>query len=386
MKLDLVLAICVALLLALFARSTTSLLVGSVVATFVYYTCVQHWFFFSEKGVPFVRGLPVLGSLWRMLFGIHSFNGAFLDMYRQFPRERFFGMFEMFGRPVYVIRDPELAKQIFIRDFDHFVNHRATVSTDSDSILGRTMFIVRDERWRTIRSTVSPAFTSSKMRLMLSLVANCARSFSTQLRVQTGAAPRVFDMRDLFGRFACDTIATSAFGMEVNSLREPDNAFFRMGMKVSSFTGLQGMKFLAYSAIPKVMRVLRIPFFTVGESEFYRDLVQKNMQYREKNNITRHDMINLLIEAKKGKLFHTDADNNESASERNIGFATVEESDVGKSSAVIQSMWNVDDRFCIFTILVFGYRMGSRRSGRTEYDFHTGRFQCNFVEYFIHGP
>lgn len=337
MKLELPLAICVALLLAIFARSTTSLLAGFVVTTLIYYTCVQHWFFFSEKGVPFVRGLPVLGTMWRMLCGQRSFNDAFLDMYRKFPHDRFFGMFEVFGRPVYVIRDPELAKQIFIRDFDHFVNHRATVSTESDSLLGRTMFIVRDERWRTIRSTVSPAFTSSKMRLMLSLVADCARSFSTQLRVQMGSAPQVFDMRDLFGRFACDTIATSAFGLEVNSLREPENEFFRMGMKVSSFSGLQGMKFLAYSAIPKVMKMLRIPFFTPDQSEFYRDLVHKNMQYREKHNITRHDMINLLIEAKKGKLFHTDADSEASASDRNIGFATVEESEVGKSSAVIQS-------------------------------------------------
>lgn len=46
---------------------------------------------------------------------------------------------------------------------------------------------------------------------------------------------------------------------------------------------------------------------------------------REKANIVRPDMINLLIEAKKGQLKH------ERQSDEDAGFATVQESDVGTS-------------------------------------------------------
>ena len=51
------------------------------------------------------------------------------------------------------------------------------------------------------------------------------------------------------------------------------------------------------------------------------------MDTREKKGIIRHDMINLLMQARKGNLKH------ESKEEEKIadGFATTEESEIGKS-------------------------------------------------------
>lgn len=49
------------------------------------------------------------------------------------------------------------------------------------------------------------------------------------------------------------------------------------------------------------------------------------MKYREENNVIRQDMIHLLMEAKKGSLKHE-----ESSGTKDAGFATVEESKLGK--------------------------------------------------------
>lgn len=51
------------------------------------------------------------------------------------------------------------------------------------------------------------------------------------------------------------------------------------------------------------------------------------MKYREDNKIIRHDMINLLMEARNGNLSHS-ANAPQSKKEIEIGFATVDESDV----------------------------------------------------------
>lgn len=53
------------------------------------------------------------------------------------------------------------------------------------------------------------------------------------------------------------------------------------------------------------------------------------MAGREKNNIVRNDMIQILMDAKKGVLKHEDS-NNEDIKE--AGFATVEESALGKET------------------------------------------------------
>ena len=121
-------------------------------------------------------------------------------------------------------------------------------------------------------------------------------------------------------------IATCSFGIEVNSLKNRDNEFYEMGKVVSNFNGLQGLKFFGYGSVPKLMKFFKISFFDEKTKNFFRTLVQGTMAYREKEHIIRPDMINLLMQAKQGKLTHNDNDKND----ENLGFATVEESDIGK--------------------------------------------------------
>lgn len=56
------------------------------------------------------------------------------------------------------------------------------------------------------------------------------------------------------------------------------------------------------------------------------------MSYREKENIFRPDMIHLLMEARKGRLKHED----EKTYEKDTGFATAEESAIGKSASKME--------------------------------------------------
>lgn len=297
---------------------------------FVYQTCIKNWSFFSRNGVPFVRGLPVLGSMWTMFCYRDSMASCFHHMYQRFPNDRFFGMYELFGQPTYVIRDPELAKKITVKDFDHFVNHRTQVSTDCDPLLGRSMVVARDEHWRKLRSIISPAFTGSKMRLMLSLVGETAQRFVKQLESDLAGRRRVINVLDVARHYSSDTIASAAFGLDVNSLANPDCEFFKMGIDVSDFSGLQSLKFLGYTSFPSLMKLFKIGFFNEKQIKYFRDLTHDTIVNREKLGIVRHDMINLLIEAKKGKLFHKLDDENDA----DIGFATVQESNIGKSNAV----------------------------------------------------
>lgn len=60
---------------------------------------------------------------------------------------------------------------------------------------------------------------------------------------------------------------------------------------------------------------------------FFHNLVHETMSVREKEGIVRPDMINLLMQARKGALQH---EANEEINE-DAGFATVQESVIGKT-------------------------------------------------------
>lgn len=67
----------------------------------------------------------------------------------------------------------------------------------------------------------------------------------------------------------------------------------------------------------KYFQFFRIALLSKEASSFFRKIVLETIDTRERKNIIRPDMINLLIEAKKGKLKH------EGKSDEDVGFATV---------------------------------------------------------------
>lgn len=102
---------------------------------------------------------------------------------RAFLLIRIFGFFNM-TEPIYMVRDPEIVKQIAVKDFDHFVDHtlNAGGGTDQDSphhsLFTDSLVALRGTKWRDMRATLSPAFTRSKMRQMFALIAECGRVLS----------------------------------------------------------------------------------------------------------------------------------------------------------------------------------------------------------------
>lgn len=177
------------------------------------------------------------------------------------------------------------------------------------------------------------------MRQMFEFVSLVGQQVASTLEKQIkSGGESTFEFKELSRKFTVDVIATCAFGIEVNSFQNPKNDFLRVAAKVANFGGLlTTLKFVGYLTMPKVMQALRVKFFDQETTEFFQGAIEETMKARESNGIIRHDMINLLIQAKKGKLTH------EKEKEEKVveGFATVTESAVGQSD--VKRKWEDDD-------------------------------------------
>lgn len=199
--------------------------------------------------------------------------------------------------PLFMVRHPDLVRQILISDFDHFVNHRKVFDLDHDALLGNTLFSMRNQKWRDMRATLTPAFTGSKLRGMFELIRETAEESFNKLKDEMKNGVSDINVRDYFTRYANDVIATTAFGFKINSMKEKENYFFRMGQNVTNFGPFALAKCFILMNFKKLSNILKIRLISQKQQDYYTNLVMSSMRQRLEQKIFRPDMINMLIEA-----------------------------------------------------------------------------------------
>ncbi|XP_049818311.1 cytochrome P450 9e2-like isoform X3 [Aethina tumida] len=279
------------------------------------------------RSIGVKQGNPAFffGENWGTITRTQSFSEMILHVYNMFPDSRYTGFYQ-FLMPTLLLRDSDLIKQLTVKDFDNFMDHRSIIPEEVDPLLGKNLFSLKGQKWRDMRATLSPSFTSSKMKAMFTLISDCARDFVEHFK-QNQKDIITIEMKDTFTRFTNDVIATTAFGIKVDSLKNRNNQFYVMGKEMTNFSSFwKNMKFFGYFACPRLFELMNIKIFTTEISTFFKSLIMETIKTREEKGIVRQDMINILMEARKGLLNYE-----ENNGDIDTGFATVEESDIGKS-------------------------------------------------------
>ncbi|XP_017481082.1 PREDICTED: cytochrome P450 9b2-like [Rhagoletis zephyria] len=208
--------------------------------------------------------------------------------------------FYNFRSPVFLVQNPECIKKMTVKDFDHFVNHTPFFSGDDDPLINGMLTVMKDQRWRNMRNTLSPIFTTSKMRAMFCLMNECFNESLDRLRENTKGGKTIdLELKGWFTRLSNDIIASTAFGLKVNSYENQNNEFYTIGLSVSNFRGKQMIKFFIATTLPIIKKILGYRIFDEEKTDYFKRLVIDTMKYRQEHKIHRPDMIQLLIEAKE---------------------------------------------------------------------------------------
>lgn len=294
--------------------------------------------YFEKRGISFLKPKPVYSVISEMFFNKKSMVDFMNYLYTVNPGHKVVGTFQ-FGKPMLILRDPEVIKQMVIKDFDHFEDHRNLIDEKVDILFGNSLFMLRGAKWRDMRATLSPAFTGSKMRQMFELVSECGEQMTYTLMDRAKATGKVdFEMKELFSKYANDVISSAAFGYKINSFEDPNNEFYLSGKKFMEFSSPKtAVKMMFILFMPKLASFFKVMLFDAKTMDFFRSMVLTNMESRQKQGIFRPDMINILMNVKNGKTLTGTADE----STVSDGFATVEESSIG--NAAVKRVWTDDE-------------------------------------------
>lgn len=198
-----------------------------------------------------------------------------------------------FHLAIYVPMDLDLIKSIMQTDFAHFTDHLGYVN-EKDDPLSATVFSLEGQRWRNLRMKLTPTFTSGKMKLMFPIMIKLSEELIETLRKECDNSP--IDAKDISARFTTDVIGNCAFGIDCNSLRDPNTEFRIKGKRVFSLTPAEMLTNLLSLLFPNVMKFFGARLFPKEATEFFWKVIKDTADYRRTNNIRRDDAFQLLLD------------------------------------------------------------------------------------------
>ncbi|GBP63486.1 Cytochrome P450 9e2 [Eumeta japonica] len=272
----------------------------SIAALFIW--SIHKLRYFSSRGVRTFPPFPLFGNLTAVTFGQENFVDTIAAGYEAFSDQRYFGLYQ-YHVPTLIPRDPELLRQIMVRDFNSFTDRGVHIGTECDPLFGKNLFMLQGPKWREMRNALTPAFSGARMRCMAPLMDECARAATAHLKTTIKSITEI-DTDELISACVNDVIASCAFGFGVNTHAQPQNAIYRLGQTAVIQHTTQIMKFSGYENFPSLMKLLGIKIIPSDAAEQFAVLFKSALEARRQRLVVRPDFIQTLVDAAQGTRFN----------------------------------------------------------------------------------
>ncbi|KAF8773088.1 Cytochrome P450 3A11 like protein [Argiope bruennichi] len=207
---------------------------------------------------------------------------------------RVYGSFEG-SKPIVIVTDPDLLRDILVKDFHVFPYRR--VSNIGDPVADSIVMNRTGDDWKRVRTIITPAFTSKRMRQIGSIINDCSKSV-LEVCEQHWEKKEPVDCKGLFGAFTMDVISNSAFGTKVDSHKDPQNEFVRRVrdsfLKIS--VTIVTIFFLIPSWVFKIVPPSINPM-KMDKDDFFRDVVRSVVAKRKEKGTRYNDFLQIMMDA-----------------------------------------------------------------------------------------
>ncbi|CAF1286695.1 unnamed protein product [Adineta ricciae] len=275
----------------LIAGSITLTLLVLLILTIAYYTYnLRKNNIFRRLGMPGPEPIPFIGEAYNIIRKGLIQND--IDLIQKYGK-----IVGIVGgkAPNILLSDPDLLRNVLIKDSNMFINRRAFEGISGP--LEHGLLALKDELWKNARSIVSPTFSTAKLKAMYSLMNEISDTYCERF-LEYADKQEIIDMKALNSQFTLDNIASCLFGIETNSLQN-ENITLVNYLKKFFNRGLSNTILFVYFISPR----LATYFGKKGYSMFPKDavdyttnLLNQILAQRRQHLERRNDFIQMMID------------------------------------------------------------------------------------------
>uniref|UniRef100_A0A673KME6 unspecific monooxygenase n=1 Tax=Sinocyclocheilus rhinocerous TaxID=307959 RepID=A0A673KME6_9TELE len=222
--------------------------------------------FFKKLGIPGPRPWPFFGTFLSYTKGFCNFDMECAKKYG-----KVWGIYD--GRlPILMVTDLEMIKAIMVKEcYSTFTNRRVSLAGPfADGIT-----VVKDERWKRIRSSLSPYFTSGRLKEIFPIAVTHADRFIKNMQKRDHEQP--VKVKEVVAPYSLDVVTSSSFSVDIDSINNADDPFVTNIKKFFKFS-LFSPLILILALFPSVANLLGkmgISIFSRSSVDFFYNVLRK---------------------------------------------------------------------------------------------------------------
>lgn len=266
----------------------------ALTVAYLYFVLKKKFSYFDEKGIPHLKPESwVFGNVKGVGTTIHLIDVLQKIYDHSKVKDVIAGLYIM-SNPTLLIIDLDLIKQITVKEFASFTDRSMPVIED-EPLTGH-LFAIGGDKWKFMRSKLSHAFTSGKIKLMYHTVSD--KGMNLVKAIDDASKDGSVEVKDITNRFTIDVVSSAAFGMESDTLKYEHPEFVAIFRRIFGDEGNSKTSSIVRGVSPRLAKFLGYRVFDQEVDDFFFDVVGRNIKYRESNNVVRNDFLNMLIQLK----------------------------------------------------------------------------------------
>ncbi|KAL1278452.1 hypothetical protein QQF64_025125 [Cirrhinus molitorella] len=261
-----------------------------LVLTLLYMYGVWPHGFFKKLGIPGPRPWPFFGTFLSYTKGFFNFDTECARKYG-----KVWGIYD--GRlPILMVTDLEMIKVIMVKEcYSTFTNRRET-NADLAGPFADGISVVKDERWKRIRSSLSPYFTSGRLKEIFPIAVIHADRFIKNM--QKRGQEQTVKVKDVVAPYSLDVVTSSSFSVDIDSINNANDPFVANIKKFFTFSLFSPLILILnlFPALANLLGKMGISLFSRKSMEFFYSALKKIKDEHNKKSDGRVDFLKLMIQ------------------------------------------------------------------------------------------